>query len=228
MNKLITWVNKHTIAVAFGTILIGLIWIIFGPLLLTKFSIVSFPGDFDTGKIGDTIGGITAPVIGLISAVLLFITILKQVESINLSKIEANYRIINITIEDISNCLSKYEYLNNVGSKAIEMIATNFHNKNDAPFDSINHNNLNKLLEFEIILRKYKKIEILIRNIDSQSDLRHVIKWDLDNIYSLYLKDGASFIFDNWTLADDDCVPEISSKMKLLKIRLEEIKKLSE
>ena len=62
-------------------LLIGCILIIVLPTLITTFhiSLGCLNTDFtNTGQIGDTIGGITAPIIGLVSIILLYITFREQ------------------------------------------------------------------------------------------------------------------------------------------------------
>ena len=92
-------------------ILIGCILIIIAPSILTlpwRDEVLGLNTNFkSTGQIGDTIGGITAPIIGLISIILLYITFREQrhtnrwtlIENIQ-SKIEKN----------LSICLHFYIY----------------------------------------------------------------------------------------------------------------------
>jgi len=53
---------------------------IFSPYLFTRYGDASWPNFTDTGEIGDTIGGLTAPVIGLLNAILLYLTLRRQDE----------------------------------------------------------------------------------------------------------------------------------------------------
>lgn len=55
---------------------IGIPLLLILPLLITQFSIIDFT---TTGQIGDTIGGITAPVIGLISAFIIYFSFVAQI-----------------------------------------------------------------------------------------------------------------------------------------------------
>jgi hypothetical protein len=56
-------------------LIIGTIFTICAPILFTKSGSIDFT---TTGQIGDTIGGITAPIVGILGAALLFFTLLEQ------------------------------------------------------------------------------------------------------------------------------------------------------
>lgn len=59
-------------------IIIGILFALSAPILFTqKWSNIDF---METGQIGDTIGGTTAPIIGLLSVLLLFYTLWEQIE----------------------------------------------------------------------------------------------------------------------------------------------------
>src|SRR5690606_14975927 len=63
-----------------------LLLVVVSPALLTQFSgIISF--NTDSGAIGDTIGGITAPIVNILGAVLIFISFQEQVKA-NTQQIE--------------------------------------------------------------------------------------------------------------------------------------------
>ena len=60
-------------------LVVGIILVIISPILLTReFGWISFE---DTGQIGDTIGGITAPIVNLIGAVLVYYAFLLQLDA---------------------------------------------------------------------------------------------------------------------------------------------------
>ncbi len=94
------FLEKHINKIIIST----LIWIFFAPIILTQLS--SFISFDDTGQIGDTIGGITAPAIGLVSSLLLYLALIKQIDSNNSSKHEANFRIIYNELEKFDNQLT--------------------------------------------------------------------------------------------------------------------------
>jgi len=60
-------------------IVIGIILIVVSPILLTRdFGLISF---LETGNIGDTIGGISAPITGLIGSILVFYALKAQIDA---------------------------------------------------------------------------------------------------------------------------------------------------
>lgn len=71
---------KKDLNLAIFTLVAGLILILISPWLLTlpKQMGVSFE---NSGQIGDTIGGITAPIVGLIGAILLFLALKAQINA---------------------------------------------------------------------------------------------------------------------------------------------------
>ena len=113
-------------------ILIAFIKIFLAPYIFTRETFLWF--DFEkTGQIGDTIGGITAPVINLFAALLIYIAFKEQVRAneiqISALKEEKTSRINDIRYETIISelnwCANEYDkisYKEVVGVKAIDMI----------------------------------------------------------------------------------------------------------
>lgn len=105
-NRVTIFIEKHLTVI----VLIFILWVLVSPILFTQFSIVSFSHDGSTGQIGDTIGGITAPAIGLLSAILLYLALTKQIENNNIIVQESNFRTTYIYT-------SKLLHLSSVGIK---------------------------------------------------------------------------------------------------------------
>lgn len=94
--------KPHTIKFILG---VGIIATLLSPVLLTQ---DSFWGIFDfteTGQIGDTIGGITAPIVGLVSIILLYIT-LKEQQDFNAQQVIDNRVNHLLAIQNDLNALS--------------------------------------------------------------------------------------------------------------------------
>lgn len=67
------------------TLIIGVIFVLFTPMLFTSYNVLF---DFTTtGQIGDTIGGITAPIVGFVGAILIYFSFNAQLEA---NKIQIN------------------------------------------------------------------------------------------------------------------------------------------
>ena len=85
---------------------IGLILIAIPPLLFTGNLLLTSGIDFsNSGQIGDTIGGTTAPFVGLFGAVLVYISFLKQVEANNILKEEIDRSNFFTTYNEITELL---------------------------------------------------------------------------------------------------------------------------
>lgn len=79
MGKIILW--------------IGIPVIILSPIILTQYS--GYFDFTDTGNIGDTIGGITAPFINVISAILIFLALKAQIQANMIVQVQINKQIID-------------------------------------------------------------------------------------------------------------------------------------
>jgi|GEM_PF-979797 len=64
--------------IGLSVLLIGLFLVLLFPILLTSYSLVDFTS---TGNIGDTIGGITAPITGFVGAILVYLALRAQIKA---------------------------------------------------------------------------------------------------------------------------------------------------
>jgi hypothetical protein len=124
--------NKSWLSKWLGVAFIGIIlFIIMAPYLFTQLSL--FPWiDFDkTSSMGDTIGGITAPIIGVFSALLVYITFREQVKAnamqvkaLNDDKKERNLQSsFNLILTELNWCSTEYdkfEFNNVFGVAAVD------------------------------------------------------------------------------------------------------------
>lgn len=67
-------------------IAVGIVIILIAPVILTRPAIWSWADFSNSADIGETIGGITAPVVGILSAVLLFFALMQQVKTNELTQ----------------------------------------------------------------------------------------------------------------------------------------------
>ncbi len=75
------------------TIIVSCIIILILPILFTQFSIISLTKSGQYDEIGDALGGITAPFIGILTTKLLYLTLNQQNESNNFMIHEANFKL---------------------------------------------------------------------------------------------------------------------------------------
>lgn len=122
----------------------GVVLIVISPLLLTKVAISELTDFTETGQIGDTIGGITAPIVNLLGAILVYFALEAQVKANSLvqeqleehrerSSLETLYYQLKGSIDEFSyTTLDKYSLNNkdNVrlkGSEAIYQMINDFY-----------------------------------------------------------------------------------------------------
>jgi hypothetical protein len=74
--------NPRYMTYAILTLIVGILFVLFAPIIMTRswgyFSFIT------TGQIGDTIGGITAPITSLIGSILIFFALRAQIEANNI------------------------------------------------------------------------------------------------------------------------------------------------
>lgn len=74
----------------------------------------------NTSSIGDTIGGITAPLLGITSTIFLYLTLNKQIDSINDQKLKNESDIIFLLLNQLDNEYNQIyvgETINNIRQK---------------------------------------------------------------------------------------------------------------
>ena len=86
-------------------LVVGIIATLMSPVLLTQDSCLGIFDFTETGQIGDTIGGITAPIVGLVSIILLYIT-LKEQQGFNSQQVIDNRVNHLLAIQNDLNALS--------------------------------------------------------------------------------------------------------------------------
>jgi hypothetical protein len=96
---IIDWIDRRKWVI----IIILLVFTFFAPILFTSFNIVDFS---NTGEIGDTIGGITAPFVNLVAAFLVYISFREQIKANKLLSKESSFNYFNLTHEIILEDLS--------------------------------------------------------------------------------------------------------------------------
>lgn len=218
------WINKHLEKIAFSSIIFAILWVIFGPLLLTQtsFTITDFSGGQNNpGIIGDTIGGITSPVVGLISILLLYLALIKQIESNKISVYEANFRIINEELTQLSNIFEQYQFENKSGAEAIGNFSSKMGEKNTN--GQLVENDYNILEKFELLIIKYHKVFYLLDNLTTSAEYKDLLSKDLQNSYVIYFRSCYNIMQGKWILGEEDTSHLIKGKMFMIKVQLRKI-----
>jgi hypothetical protein len=114
-------INRQS-KLAYIFLIVGLLFVSFAPFLFTQLSHYK-PFDFsNTGQIGDTIGGVTAPFINLIAVLLIYFSFRQQLLSneiqISLINDEKEERkkakeleLINLAYADLKNYVDNFQYV---------------------------------------------------------------------------------------------------------------------
>lgn len=135
------WYKKKTI----WFFCIGIILIFLMPLILTQGAFYSIFNFSETGPIGDTIGGITAPFIGLLGATLVYISFEEQRKAnkiqIDFLLFTANKERLMIESDEIPKLFNSFSFSNKdkVGIDALKPFIANLHNLDNQSIHIRNH-----------------------------------------------------------------------------------------
>lgn len=154
-------------------IVVGPFLVLIAPLILTRdFGLSGF---VTTGQIGDTIGGITAPITGLVGAILVYLALKAQItaneivlESINeQTKNENELRTIAFIMDSIKlliNDLKEFTYSTDKGSKAFKNVLD--YNKNTISHKEYSEKTVTDIGLYEIycLMKQFDYIFNLIKN----------------------------------------------------------------
>lgn len=223
------WFHRNALKIAITTVIFSFLWVIFGPLLITQniFSLANFSqSNYNTGVIGDTIGGITSPIIGLASAILLYLALIKQSESNDIAVHEANFRIIYSELDDLNKQCETYEYHSEYGDykgrQAILSFVTSIGNINKSNMLTKDH--IKQLIEFEIFLYKFGKILYLLDNLKTSSEYKELLSNETEHCFNLYF--GMSFQNMNqlWTIDETTEITGIKTHINRIHIGFIKVK----
>jgi len=209
-------------------LILGVILLLFGTVL--AFTTKSFWTKFDltkTGNIGDTIGGITAPVINLIGAILVYISFKAQTNSNNIQykllhseidnqKYDRNFQVGIELFRDIKLDVDKMEYKTHRGHQAL----TYFTNINSKATKKEFLSDMNNLIfdDWQFIILQYTLAIDYIINSNLRITEREKLTGLLRNYY--YVKLGYTSrklipCFDKFKICD-----RLKNKLTELEVKL--------
>lgn len=203
-------------------------------LAVIIFTLPSLIGQFNLstkGNIGDAIGGITAPLIGIISSILLYMALSRQVES-NIDQRLKNesdiiFLLLNQLDSEISNFYFKYnegkegkekEEIKYYGIEGLNEFTRKFRWKyklNDFDFTFKRLYEANQIL---LIIRSYILIEKRIELSSLSHDLKKLFNNKLKAIYDCRLKNpfkNINVAFEEHVKMKDEVTDEIQGFIKL-------------
>ncbi len=186
-------INAVIEKIAFPLIFIAIIWLLIGPYLLTNFSIYDLT---KYGDIGSVFSGITSPIIGLVSAILLYITILKQIESNKQNSYEANFKVMYEAIVLARNNINNYSYKNKNGKEGFEIFAETTRNY-------IEENNtehlINSIEKINLTFLEIGRVLYLKNSLNTSVEFRKIVETEIKHIYAYYLSTAHS-IMKTWRI----------------------------
>jgi hypothetical protein len=184
----------------------------------------------NTSSIGDTIGGITAPLLGIISSIFLYLTLNKQIDSIKDQKLKNESDIIFLLINQLENEYQQI-YINetsqNIKSKLFGHEALTTYTNSVYKF--YNTNDTRKFGDYYIanhillVIQSFKLIEERIKISPLSHDIKIMFYSKLRIFYNCKLKDPLdklAELFGRVPSLNDDCTAEIiefAGRMKVIK-----------
>jgi|JI10StandDraft_1071094.scaffolds.fasta_scaffold62095_3 uncharacterized membrane protein len=213
------WINRNLGSIAITFVVIAVLWVLFGPLLLTKTGIclADFSGGTgNTGVVGDTIGGITSPVIGLISITLLFLALIKQIESNDrqresndrqresneITVTVTNFNIIGDEINSVKNLSKEFKFGKVSGIDAIQEFVVHIGSK--LVGGNFTQSNYQELEVFDRLLTNFNKVLFLLDNLKTTEVYKDILTRDLQNIFRIYYQTTIGVMHATWLVSHDD------------------------
>ena len=146
-----------------------------------------------TGEIGDTIGGITAPIVGIISSIFLYLALSKQIESNNEQRLRNESDIIFLLINQLHNEIDRFYSkvtksgvdMKFTGVEAMNEFANTFATLQFSDFTFKEFFESNQLL---MIIKSYKLIEKRIEISDLSIEMKTLFQSKLKTFYDCILK----------------------------------------
>lgn len=212
-NKVTTFIESHLTAI----VLMFIVWVIISPILFTQFSIISFSNDGSTGQIGDTIGGITAPAIGLLSVVLLYLALTKQIENNNIIVHESNFRTTYNEVIEFRKSVTEFQFLGESGVYAIKMFPTQVQ---VCLLAGQTDNLYNDIVAFENLLNGFHRLFYLKDNLETSDKYSDFLKKEIRKAYTDFFQVPVLDVLNDWNVTEADLTHEIRGKMYQLKQNL--------
>jgi type II secretory pathway pseudopilin PulG len=111
------------------TLAIGILLVILMPFLAT-WQNTGWTRFSDTGEIGDTIGGVTAPIVGLLGAFLVFVSFKAQVRANEIQASQTNFNMLYQMFKDLQSSFDKAtivrtstQHRNESGGRALDRVS---------------------------------------------------------------------------------------------------------
>ena len=205
-------------------LLFVILWIFVAPLILLLLPRLSFS---DSGQIGDTIGGLTTPIIGLLSALLLYLTLTKQIESNKISEAnskraedESNFRMVFGEFYEFRKDIEKYQFKDKDGNDAIEKFITQ--TISNAKM-SVKISSYEELDKYDRLLSRFDRVLYLKEEFHTSKKQTEFLETEMEEIFHVYFS-GVSFAANiHWDVSEKDIHDWENGKAYIIKQHINKI-----
>lgn len=171
--------DKKTLNQIKWYLIIGIILLAISPYILTRsFGLISF--DADTGVIGDTIGGITAPIANLIGSILVFFALQAQIEANKLIFDQFEYQKGEETSRKLNSYILEQIKLIREDIQEISRTETTTKTVNKERIEEVKYykgvEGINKLLEAVSVMKHQTSEEEIIESIGHLTQVKLILE----------------------------------------------------
>ena len=199
---------------------------IFAVLLFTSPALLQRLNLAETGNIGSTIGGLTAPLLGMITTILLYLTLNRQIDSIADQKIKNESDIVFMLLNQLDGEYNQF-YLNSnnhgadtktFGYEALTTYCNTINKFHNLKYSFKEYYTTDQIL---LIIRSFNLIEKRINLASVSKEMKELFKEKLNIFYSCRLKDPLAKlceVFNTNEFLTDSATAEIElfhNKMKI-------------
>lgn len=134
------YLKEHRAVIGFGSVFFLVLF--FSPFLLTRPAFKDYLDFSGSGEIGDTIGGITAPIVNFVGSVLIYISFIAQNKANKLQAQQNNYAFLHSQFDSLKEDYKELTFISETptgvksivnGVNAIEYVIQNFSKLNSKP-----------------------------------------------------------------------------------------------
>lgn len=175
-----------------------------------------------SGQIGDTINGLSAPILSLISAWLIYLALTKQIESNDDNRDGINFKIIYSAINALEDSLKNFKFEDKNGAEAIALFFANC--TIELRKSSLNNNLQNNIEQLKLPLLNFGRIFFLKDKLIISSVYQNIINAELIHFYNYYLQNPLS-LTGEWgnNIEFKNRLTEVHNELHNLKISFDSI-----
>ncbi|APA92859.1 hypothetical protein [Myroides sp. ZB35] len=215
-------INNISILILLGMILFSFlaVFLFTQPVMIKSFTLSSD----ETSNIGSTIGGITAPIIGIISSVLLFVTLYKQVESNANQRVKNESDLILLLMNQLDSEISTFYFsytetkgtvksdFNYYGLQAFHRFIQSLDTNYSMVSFKYTLGSFYQTKQILLIIRSFRLIEKRIEVAELTTEFKEIYIEKLNTIYDCKLKESLK-ILENVIVREEKLQDKASSEI---------------